>query len=106
LRDSVPDDEADRTTRSTLARLRDAGALDETDFRALDEGYALLRSVDHQLRLIVGRSAWLPLPQHPAFRDIARRLGYEDAAELARELSVSMTKIRGAYERIMTAEAD
>jgi glutamate-ammonia-ligase adenylyltransferase len=106
LRDSVQDDEADRTTRSTLERLRDAGALDETDFRALYEGYALLRSVDHQLRLIVGRSAWLPLPQHPAFRDIARRLGYDDPTELTRELSENMTRIRGAYERIIRTEAD
>jgi [glutamine synthetase] adenylyltransferase / [glutamine synthetase]-adenylyl-L-tyrosine phosphorylase len=104
LRDSVQDDEEDRTTRSTLERLRDAGSLDEMDFRALLEGYALLRSVDHQLRLIVGRSAWLPLPEHPAFRDIAQRLGYEDANELTRDLSGGMTSIRSAYERIMCTE--
>jgi glutamate-ammonia-ligase adenylyltransferase len=104
LRDNVPDDEADRTTRRTLRQLRDAGSLERADFLALDQGYALLRSVDHQLRLIVGRSAWLPLPEHPAFRDISRRLGYDDAAELTRELSAKMLGIRGAYERIMGME--
>ena len=103
LRDCVQDDEEDRTTRATLQRLRDAGSLHEADFVDLDEGYALLRSVDHQLRLILGRSARLPLPEHPALRDIARRLGY-DEAELTRELAANMTRIRHAYERIMRTE--
>ncbi|HEX7530655.1 MAG TPA: hypothetical protein VF333_05875, partial [Pyrinomonadaceae bacterium] len=81
-------------------------SLNEADFRALDEGYTLLRSVDHQLRLIVGRSARLPLPDHPASRDIARRLGYDTAAELMRELAARMTGIRTAYDRILRPEAD
>ena len=101
LRDNVQDDEADRTTAATLRRLRDAGSLDTPDFAALDEGYALLRSVDHQLRLIVGRSARLPLPEHPALRDIALRVGFDDAAELTRQLSASMSGIRSAYERVL-----
>ena len=104
LRDNVPDDEQDRTTAATLRRLRDAGSLNETDYLALDEGYALLRSVDHQLRLIVGRSARLPLPEHPAFRDIAQRLGY-DSAKLTEKVTLRMSDIRKAYERIMTPEA-
>jgi glutamate-ammonia-ligase adenylyltransferase len=102
LRDNVKDDESDRTTAATLRRLRDAGSLDARDFAALAEGYALLRTVDHQLRLIVGRSARLPLPEHPALRDIARRAGFEDAAELTRQLSESMSGIRSAYERVLS----
>jgi glutamate-ammonia-ligase adenylyltransferase len=101
LRDNVPDDEEGRTTRATLRRLRDAGSLAAADFLVLDEGYALLRSVDHQLRLIVGRSARLPLPEQPAFRDIARRLSYRDPPDLTTDLNTRMTGIRGAYERIM-----
>ncbi|HMG72443.1 MAG TPA: hypothetical protein VK582_03000, partial [Pyrinomonadaceae bacterium] len=69
---------------------------------AVDEGYVLLRSVDHQLRLILGRSARLPLPEHPAFRDIAVRLGYQEAANLDQELGARMTGIRNTYERIMS----
>jgi [glutamine synthetase] adenylyltransferase / [glutamine synthetase]-adenylyl-L-tyrosine phosphorylase len=106
LRDNVPDDEEDRTTRATLRRLRDAGSLEQADFRALDEGYALLRAVDHQLRLILGRSALLPLEEHPAFRDFARRLAYDDASALTRELSARMLGIRGAYERIVRTERE
>jgi glutamate-ammonia-ligase adenylyltransferase len=102
LRDNVRDDEVDRTTAATLRRLREAGSLEARDFAALDEGYALLRAVDHQLRLISGRSARLPLPEHPAYRDIARRAGYEDPGELTRELSANMTGIRNAYARIMS----
>jgi glutamine synthetase adenylyltransferase len=85
-----------------LRRLREAGSLNAQDFAALDEGYALLRAVDHQLRLILGRSARLPLPEHPAFRDIAVRLGYQEAADLEQDLEVQMTNIRSAYERIMS----
>jgi glutamate-ammonia-ligase adenylyltransferase len=101
LRDCVQDDEQDRTTRTTLERLHEAGSLEDADFLALDEGYALLRAVDHQLRLILGRSARLPLPEHPAFRDIARRLGYGAAADLTLELDTRMTGIRSSYERVM-----
>jgi glutamate-ammonia-ligase adenylyltransferase len=104
LRDNVQDDDQDRTTAATLHRLRAAGSLNEADFVALNEGYALLRSVDHQLRLIVGRSARLPLPEHPAFRDIALRLGY-DAASLTEDLTLRMSDIRKAYKHIMTREA-
>ena len=106
LRDCVQDDIDDRTTTATLGRLRATGSLNEVDFLALTEGYALLREVDHQLRLIVGRSARLPAPEHPAFRDIARRLGYDAAAELTKELNLRMREIRRAYERIMGSEAD
>jgi [glutamine synthetase] adenylyltransferase / [glutamine synthetase]-adenylyl-L-tyrosine phosphorylase len=106
LRDNVQDDDEDRTTLATLWRLRAVGSLNEADFQALDEGYTLLRSVDHQLRLIVGRSARLPLPEHPASRDIARRLGYDAAAELTQELTARMTGIRTAYNRILRPEAD
>ena len=106
LRDCVQDDIDDRTTTATLGRLRATGSLNEADFLALDEGYQLLRAVDHQLRLIVGRSARLPAPEHPAFRDIARRLGYVAAAELTKELNLRMAGIRRAYEGILGSEVD
>jgi len=40
-----------------------------------------------------------------AIGDIARRLRYDDAAELTRELSAKMLGIRGAYEQIMGMES-
>lgn len=105
LRDNVPDDEADRTTLGMLTRLRDAGSIDEENFLALRDGYRLLRAVDHETRLIVGRSATLPVTSHAAFADIARRLGYENEHSLSAELQSRMKGIRAAYERIMQLES-
>ncbi len=101
LRDNVPDDETDRTTQHTIQRLRDSGSLTESEARALSSGYELLRAVDHQLRLIVGRSAALPAPEQPAFFDIARRLAFNSAADLSTALRERMFEIREAYEKIM-----
>ncbi len=100
LRDNVPDEGADRSTRAVLERLRAAGSLGEEDYAAMNDGYDLLRSLDHHLRLIVGRSTRLPTADHPALRDIARKLDYATADELTESLSAHMKKIRAAYDRI------
>jgi glutamate-ammonia-ligase adenylyltransferase len=100
LRDNVPDEGADRSTRAVLERLRAAGSLCEEDYAAMNDGYDLLRSLDHHLRLIVGRSTRLPTADHPALRDIARKLNYATAEELTQSLSAHMKKIRAAYDRI------
>ena len=101
LRDNLPDEGEDRSTRATLLRLREAGSLGEEDFEALCEGYSLLRSLDHHLRLLVGRSTRLPgTEDHPVLADLARLAGYEAPAEMTRELSSRMAAVRAAYERI------
>ncbi len=64
LRDEVLDEGDDRSTRFTLERLREEGSLTEDDFATLSTGYSLLRTIDHNLRLIVGRSTRLPDPDH------------------------------------------
>jgi glutamate-ammonia-ligase adenylyltransferase len=102
LRDNVPDDENDRSTAQSLKRLRASGSLDETTFADLSDGYRFLRSVDHQARLVVGRSAALPLPQQAAFADIARRLDCASAEDLSSALAKQMSRIHDAYERIMS----
>ncbi len=103
LRDRLPDDEADRSTRATLQRLLEAGSLDRQDFDALCGGYTLLRRLDHELRLLAGRSTRLPSAEdHPVLRDLARRTGHATPAALTRELAERMTAVRDAYERITT----
>ena len=101
LRDDVPDDGEDRTTRGMLQRLRAAGAIAEEDFQRLFTGYSLLRAVDHQMRLIVGRSAVVPSAEAASFADIAQRLGYATAPELYDELILRMKEIRAAYDAIV-----
>jgi glutamate-ammonia-ligase adenylyltransferase len=101
LRDRLPDAGDDRSTGATLARLREAGSLSEEDYEALREGYALLRRLDHELRLLAGRSTRLPAAQdHPVLRDLARRVRVGSPAELTQELAARMSAVRAAYERI------
>ena len=105
LRDDVRDAGADRSTRTTLARLRDAGSLDAETYRALSDGYALLRTLDHHLRLIAGRSSRLPsAPDHVVLRDLARTVGHESPAALTETLRARMFAIRTAYERLTTRQ--
>lgn len=100
LRDDVPDESEDRSTLATLERLEAAGSLETRDYEALSQGYELLRSVDHQLRLIVGKVAALPAMDYPAFREIAERLGFESPAGLSETLRDRMRAIRDAYDRV------
>jgi len=102
LRDSVPDDGNDRTTRRMLERLRESGSIDEENFQRMFGGYRLLRAVDHQLRLTLGRSATVPAADAPAFADIARRLGYETSDDFDNELRSWMKEIRQAYDSILS----
>ena len=96
----MPDVAEDRSTVGMLARLLDRGSLAEQDYAAMNKGYAVLRSLDHHLRLIIGRSTRLPSGEHPALTDIARRMDYPTAGALITDLAAHMTNIRAAYERI------
>ncbi|CAN5725442.1 bifunctional [glutamate--ammonia ligase]-adenylyl-L-tyrosine phosphorylase/[glutamate--ammonia-ligase] adenylyltransferase [soil metagenome] len=100
LRHDVSDEGKDRSTATTLERLRATESLNEKDFAVLSSGYALLRSIDHHLRLILGRQARLPATDHPALRDIARQLGFVSAVDLHEVLGEKMRSIREAYDRI------
>lgn len=100
LRDDVADEGEDRSTRATLERLETNGSLTVPDYEALSNGYELLRSVDHQLRLIVGKVAAVPSNDHPAFREIAGRLGFESGDELSETLIERMQAIRESFDRL------
>ncbi len=100
LRDNVQDEGDDRSTPATLERLRASGSLTEPDYAAMNDGYAVLRILDHYLRLIVGRSARLPAADHPALRDIAASMNYSSADALLADLTAHMRNIRAAYGRI------
>jgi glutamate-ammonia-ligase adenylyltransferase len=101
LRDEVIDGGDDRSTAFTLERLRDEGSLSEDDFLTLSTGYSLLRSIDHNVRLIVGRSTRLPDPNHVTARDVAFRMGFTSAQELHQTLLDQMQSIRESYNRIL-----
>ena len=101
LRDEIPDEGDDRSTRATLERLREEGSLEEEDFNVMSNGYELLRAVDHQLRLIGGRSTRLPESDHPISGDVAMKLGFESSSALQETLREQMSLIRAAYDRVL-----
>jgi [glutamine synthetase] adenylyltransferase / [glutamine synthetase]-adenylyl-L-tyrosine phosphorylase len=104
LRDEVMDEGDDRSTAVTLERLREEGSLGEEDFAVLSSGYSLLRSIDHNLRLIVGRSTRLPDPNHPTARDVASRAGFGSVAEMQETLTDQMKAIRATYKNLLDAD--
>jgi len=101
LRDEVVDSGEDRSTAFTLERLREEGSLTEDDFSVMSTGYSLLRSIDHNLRLIVGRSTRLPDPNHVTAHDVAARMGFASVTELQETLIEQMQAIRDSYNRIV-----
>jgi glutamate-ammonia-ligase adenylyltransferase len=101
LRDEVMDEGDDRSTAFTLERLREEGSLTEEDFAVLSNGYSLLRSIDHNLRLIMHRSTRLPDPNHVAAKDVATRAGFVSVAEMHETVTDQMRAIREAYNRIL-----
>jgi len=100
LRDDVSDEGENRSTLTTLRRLEANGSLETRDYEALSKGYELLRSVDHQLRLIVGKVAVLPSTDYHVFQEIAQRLDFSSPAVLGETLRERMRAIREAYDRI------
>ncbi|HKE55865.1 MAG TPA: hypothetical protein VKB46_04155 [Pyrinomonadaceae bacterium] len=102
LRDEVLDEGEDRSTSFTLERLLEEGSLSGEEFETLSTGYSLLRSVDHSLRLVSGRSTHLPEPDHSTARDIASKLGFGSSQELQRTLLEQMNAIRETYNGIVS----
>jgi glutamate-ammonia-ligase adenylyltransferase len=104
LVDDIGDAGDDRSTRSTLERLEASGSLEADDYNDLSTGYHLLRLVDHELRLLIGRSSRLPAADHPVSRDVATKLGFPSADELHATLVSRMKVIRAAYNRITESD--
>ena len=101
LRDEVLDEGDDRSTAFTLERLREEGSLTEEDFSVLSNGYSLMRSIDHNLRLVTHRSTRLPDPNHVAAKDVATRAGFASVTEMHETVTEQMRSIREAYSRIL-----
>jgi len=91
-----------------LAVLLAAGLISEEDAAALTEGAAFLRSVDHALRLVIGKAA-SGLPEHvghmEAVDTLARRWGLVQSNEtLTQRLHAVQQRVRYVYRRLVEAE--
>ena len=103
LSDDVRDEGDDRSTQASLERLESNGSLSMTDYESLSKGYALLRTIDHQLRITGGKMSALPSTDHPIFKETATKLGFGSATELGDTVREHMQLIRGAYDRLTSS---
>lgn len=101
LRDNVPDRSDDRSTESMLDQLHRRGSLSAAHHETISAGYTFLSSLDHNLRLLVGRTTRLPLANTNALDDIARRMNLEDHTALVAHLTLHRINLRNAFEEIV-----
>jgi glutamate-ammonia-ligase adenylyltransferase len=101
LASNVPDDPEDRSTGSMLSKLLDAGAIEAETHADLAAGYAFLSSLDHQIRLTIGRTTRVPLANRTAMTVIAERMDISSLSELVEKLNFHRLAIRSAYEQIL-----
>ena len=91
--------------RERLRRLRERGWLQEPDWATLDGAAELFRTVEHVVRLVVGKARKsLPAAEHgrcAAERLTARLLRREFVGGLEAELARTMAEVRSIYERVV-----
>jgi glutamate-ammonia-ligase adenylyltransferase len=89
--------------RGTLDLIRHLGArqsIATNDSRALFEGYAFLRRLDHWMRLLIDRPTPVLPASGAALLDLARALGLRSGEELERLLADNLSAIRRVYENV------
>lgn len=101
LRDNVPDDPTDRSSKFMLKRLRELGSIAADDYDALARGYIFLAELDHNIRISAGRSTRLPLGNERALRAICERMKFASTAELLEQLTLHRLNIRNAFESVV-----
>jgi glutamate-ammonia-ligase adenylyltransferase len=101
LRDNVPDDKVNRSTVFTLEKLYANKSLSREDFQSFSDGYAFLTELDHNLRLILGRSTQLPAANQIALETIAARMRLASIKDLHEQLTFHRLAIRMAFENVL-----
>ena len=93
------------TLRDRLWKCSDAGVLDKHDAATLDHAAELCRTVEHVLRLVVGRKTrWLPAAEHArqAVESLtARILRRQFPGGLEQELLKTFSQVRSIYDRVL-----
>jgi glutamine synthetase adenylyltransferase len=101
LAHNVPDDEIDRSTGFMLGDLHGRGLLTDVQHESLASGYRFLSSLDHRLRLVIGRTTKLPAVGSTGLDEVAHQLEFENAAALVEELSFHRLNVRAAFNEIL-----
>ena len=100
LRHNIPDGH-DRSTAFMLDRLKAEGAISPDDHGQLRNGYEFLSTLDHHLRLTIGRTTRVPLGHRDALDTIATRMEYTSHLRLLEDLTFHRLAIRSAYESVL-----
>ena len=101
LCDNVPDHIDDRSTDFMLRLLYENGSLVSQDYETLLYGYRFLSSLDHHLRLAVGRTTRLPIANQKGLEFISERMGLDSPSELLERLTIHRLNIRNAFDNIV-----
>ena len=105
LRDNVPDTPDSRSSDAMLKRLFKNGSLTQSEFSSLLAGYQFLSSLDHAMRLIIGRSHVVPHSGKPHTQKIVERLGLASFAELESNLALRRIAIREAFDSVSSEKS-
>ena len=93
------------TLRDRLWRCAASGVLRNSEARTLDHAGELIRTVDHVVRLVTGRTVkWLPSNEHAraAVENLtARMLGREFPDGLEEELNRTCGEVRAVFDRVV-----
>jgi glutamate-ammonia-ligase adenylyltransferase len=93
------------TLRDRLWRCAGAGVLEKQDAATLDHAAELCRTVEHVLRLVIGRNTrWLPASEHPrqaAETLTAQILRREFPDGVEHELLRTFAEVRTIYDRVV-----
>jgi glutamate-ammonia-ligase adenylyltransferase len=103
LRDDVRESDTDRSTSAMLDKLLAVGSLSPGDHAAMLNGYLCLTSLDHNIRLVVGRSTRLPVADRAKLEIIAQRMKLGSPEQLSETLALHRIAVRTAFENILSS---
>ncbi|MGI8556399.1 MAG: hypothetical protein ACR2LT_08610 [Pyrinomonadaceae bacterium] len=101
LRDNIPDDAENRSTRFMLKKLFENKSLSKENFFAFAAGHDFLNLLDHNLRLTVGRSNSLPLANKTLLQIIAGRMNFQKPDDLLQTLALHRIEIRASFDDVL-----
>ena len=90
-----------RSTTDKLYEFERSGVLSSDNYSALRQGHDFLTELDHNIRLVIGRSSRFPRGNLPALERITKRMRLGSVKVLNEQLAIHRINIRAAFERIL-----
>lgn len=90
-----------RSTISKLGLFHRADLLADEDYEALSDGHRFLSTLDHNIRLLIGRSSRFPRANQAALEAIATRMKLAAVSELGQQMAFHRMNIRAAFDNVL-----